>query len=103
MIDIAYAMAPGGGGEAGVGNPLTAFLPFILIFIVFYFLLIQPQRRKEQQHRQMLESLKKGDKIVTTGGIYGTVLSIKENKVKIEIAEGVEIDVLKSAIANRVK
>ena len=82
---------------------LSAILPFILIFVVFYFLLIQPQRRKQQQHKQMLESLKKGDKIITNGGIYGTVVTIEDEKVNIEIATGVKVNILKTAIAHRLK
>lgn len=105
-MDIAYAMASGGSGAAsntgGLGA-ITSFIPFILIFAVFYFLIIMPQRKRDQEHKKMLESLKRGDKVMTSGGIYGKVVDIKENKMTIEIAKGVEIDILKSAIANKVK
>jgi preprotein translocase subunit YajC len=104
-METLYAMATSGGGTGtggGLGS-LGPFVPFILIFVVFYFLLIQPQRRKEQEHRKMLGSLKKGEKIITTGGIYGRIVDIKEKKVTIEVAKGVEIDILKGAIGNRIK
>ncbi len=105
-MDTLYAMASGGGGTAGGAGGfggIGAFLPFILIFAVFYFLIIMPQRKRDQEHKKMLESLKRGDKIMTNGGIYGKVVDIKENKLVIEIAKGVEIDILKSAIGNKVK
>lgn len=105
-MDIAYAMASGGSGAAGSTGgfgAITSFLPFILIFAVFYFLIIMPQRKRDQEHKKMLESLKRGDKVITSGGIYGKVVDIKENKMTIEVSKGVEIDILKSAIANKVK
>ena len=103
-MDIAYAMATGGGAAAaGDANPLVSFLPFILIIGVFYFLIIMPQRKKEQEHKKMLDSLKRGDKVITNGGIYGKVVNIKENKVTIEIADGVEINILKTSIGNKAK
>ncbi len=100
-METLYAMA-GGAGEGGLGG-LSAFLPFILIFGIFYFLVIMPQRKKDQEHKKMLESLKRGDKIITNGGIYGRITDIKENKFIIEIAKGVEIDILKSAVGNKAK
>ena len=105
-MDIAYAMASNGSGVAGsMGglNSITSFLPFILIFVVFYFLIIMPQRKRDQEHKKMLESLKRGDKIITNGGIYGKIVDIKENKMTIEIAKGVEIEILKNAVGNKVK
>jgi len=91
-MDTLYAMASGTGGtgEGGVLGSLGAFLPFILIFVIFYFLIIMPQRKKDQEHKTMLESLKRGDKILTNGGIYGRIVDIKENKFVIEIAKGVK-------------
>jgi preprotein translocase subunit YajC len=103
-MDIAYAMASGGGGTGvGSGGNLQFIIMMVLFFGIFYFLLILPQRKRDQEHKKMIESLKRGDKVITNGGIYGKVVDIKENKVVIEIAKGVEIDVLKSFIANRIK
>ncbi len=104
-MDMAYAMASNGGatGSTGAWGSIGAFLPFILIFVVFYFLIIMPQRKQTQEHKKMLDALKRGDKIITNGGIYGRVVDIKENKLIIEISKGVEIDILKGAVANKVK
>ncbi len=101
-----YAMATSGTGTAGSTGGLssiTSFLPFVLILAVFYFLIIMPQRKRDQEHKKMLESLKRGDKIITNGGIYGKIVDIKENKLIIEIAKGVEIEILKNAIGNKAK
>ncbi|MCK4905645.1 preprotein translocase subunit YajC [bacterium] len=98
-----YAMASGAGGTAGGGNSLTAFLPFILIFGIFYFLIIMPQRKKDKEHKTMLGALKRGDKVITNGGVYGKIVDIKENKFVIEISKGVEIAILKNAIGNKAK
>jgi preprotein translocase subunit YajC len=93
-VDVVHAMAPaqGQGGEGG-GNPLGAFIPLILMFAIFYFLLIRPQQKKAKQHRELLSNLKKGDHILTGGGFYGKIVAINgdvltvdlgnENKVKI--------------------
>jgi len=74
------------------------FLPFILIIVVFYFFMIRPQMKKQKELRKFRESLKKGDKVITTGGIYGKVAEVKEAYVVIEIAHDVKVKVDKSAI-----
>jgi len=103
-MDTLYAMASGGGaGDGGALGGLSAFLPFILIFGIFYFLIIMPQRKKDQEHKAMLGSLKRGDKIITNGGIYGKIVDIKENKLIIEISKDVEIEILKGAVGNKAK
>jgi preprotein translocase subunit YajC len=99
--DVAYAMgAPGGGG--GVSS-LTSFLPLILMFVVFYFLLIWPQQKKAKAHRQVLSNLQKGDNVVTSSGIYGQITGLTETTVTLEIAEKVRIKVSRSAVAGVVK
>lgn len=106
-MDTAYAMASGSGGvggeSGGILGSLGAFLPFILIIAVFYFLIIMPQRKKDQEHTKMLDALKRGDKVITNGGIYGRIVDIKENKLVVEIAKGVEIEILKGAIGSKAK
>jgi preprotein translocase subunit YajC len=87
-------------GEA-VGLGLAGFLPIIFIIIIFYLLIILPQQRKEKTHRKMLESLKKGDRVVTSGGIYGKVVDVREKTFLIEVAPKVKIEVLKTAIASK--
>jgi preprotein translocase subunit YajC len=99
MIDIAYAMAPpqqGGGGETSV---LMGFLPMILIFAVFYFLLIRPQQKKATEHRKMLDNLKRGDGVITQGGLFGKVVAIQDQVVTLEIADKVKVRVAKPQIA----
>jgi preprotein translocase subunit YajC len=99
--DIAYAMAPPAGtqGGGGAGPMLTSFLPLILIFVIFYFLLIRPQQKRAREHKQMVESLKKGDKVITSGGIYAVVESVGTNTVVLKISENVKVKFGKGNIA----
>jgi len=99
--DLAYALggAPGGGGAQGLGS----FLPLILMFVVFYFLLIWPQQKKAKTHRQVLSTLKKGDEVVTSGGLYGTITGLTDTVVTLEIAEKVRIKVARNSIAGVVR
>lgn len=104
FTDIVHAMAgaPGGGGEAqGPGAMIQSFLPLILIFVIFYFLLIRPQSKKAKEHKQMLEALKKGDKVLTTGGIHGLIEDLDANTVtlKVGIKDDVRIRVNRNYIA----
>jgi len=102
LITEAYAMgpAPQAGEQAGgVQGMIMSLLPLILIFVVFYFLLIRPQQKKAKEHKQMLENLKKGDKVITGGGIYGVVESVGDNTIVLKIAENVKVKFGKSYIA----
>lgn len=90
MFDIAYAQA--GPGAAAPGPFMTIF-PFILIFIIMYFLVIRPQQKKAKDHQEMLGKLKKNDEVMTSGGIYGKVVDLKENVVTLEVAPNVRIRV----------
>ena len=81
------------------GNPFSGLLPLILIFFIFYFLLIRPQQQREKEHKKMLAGLKKGDNVITTGGIYGTITNIKPESVELKIDENTKIQLLKSAVA----
>jgi preprotein translocase subunit YajC len=78
---------------------MGALLPLVLMFLVFYLLLIRPQQRKTKQHREFLNSLKKGDEVITSGGIYGRVTGITENVVTLEVADKVRIKVQRSHVA----
>ena len=79
--------------NSGIGQ----FIPLILIFVIFYFFLISPQQKKVKEHKIMVENLKRGDKVVTSGGIVGTVERIMENdKAEIEISENVKVEIVKS-------
>lgn len=98
MVDVAYAMIPAAGDGGGSVSPFMSFLPMILIFAVFYFLLIRPQQKKAKDHREMLQRLKKGDAVITQGGIYGKVTALDEQIVTLEIAEKVRIRVARSYV-----
>jgi len=90
----AYAQSAGGAGG------LASFVPLILIFAIMYFLLIRPQQKKVKQHRAMVEALRKGDQVVTGGGIVGKVLKVDGPEIQIEIAQGVRIKVLRSTLSD---
>ena len=92
----AYAQAASGGGSA-----FTSFIPLILIFGIMYFLMIRPQQKKMKEHRQMVEALRKGDQVVTAGGIIGKVTKVKEDhEVEVEIATGVKVRVRQHTITD---
>ncbi len=79
------------------GSGIGQFIPLILIFVIFYFFLIRPQQKKVKEHKVMVEGLKRGDKVITSGGITGTVERIIDNdKVEVEIAENVKVEIVKS-------
>lgn len=83
-------------------NPLVSLMPIVFIFIIFYFLLIRPQKRAQDEHKKMIASLKKNDEVVTSGGIHGTIVNVKDVAVTLKVDDNVKIDVEKSCIA-RVK
>lgn len=79
---------------------VNSVLPFFLMGGIFYFMLWKPQKKEQQKRQDLLNSLKKGDKIITIGGIYGTITDLSERTVKVEVAEGVEITMVRSAVSN---
>ena len=97
---VTPAFAQDAGQAVGAGG-LEAFMPLILIFVVFYFLLIRPQQKKHKQHKEMLVAIRRGDKVVTGGGIVGTVTKvIDDNEVAVEIADGVKVRVHRALISS---
>ncbi len=97
---VAYAQT---AAPAGAQNPLMSFLPLIVIFIVFYFLLIRPQQKRQKEHQAMLDAIKAGDRVITNGGLVGTVSTVLENgSFMIEIASGVKIEVVKGGVASKI-
>lgn len=95
---ILYMMANPNAAEGG--SPLMSMLPFVLIIGVIYFLMIRPQAKKAKQQKEMINAIKKGDKIITIGGIYGTVTEVKDISLKIMIAKGVEMEIDKNSASN---
>ena len=85
-------------GNAAPTNPLLSFLPLILVFVVFYFFMIRPQMKKQKEVNNYRNSLKRGDKIVTTGGIYGKVYEVKDNYVTVDVGAEIKLKVDKSAV-----
>lgn len=85
-------------GQGEQPNPIGSLLPLILVIVIFYFFMIRPQMKKQKEVRQFRESLKKGDKVLTVGGIYGKIVEVKETTLILEIADGVRIKVDKAGI-----
>jgi preprotein translocase subunit YajC len=92
LLSILLQAAQGGQ------NPLTTFIPLILLVVVFYFFLIRPQMKRQKELKNFRESLKKGDKIVTTGGIYGRIVSIEDNTMIVEVDDNVKLRIDKNAV-----
>ena len=92
---LAMANSSGGGGS---GSGLMTMLMFGSIFAIFYFMIIRPQKKQQDQRKAMIEAIKRGDKIVTSGGIFGTVKDVKADRVIVTIADNVKVEVAKSAV-----
>jgi preprotein translocase subunit YajC len=102
MFGVAFADTGAAGAATGLGGMMGSFqqiIPLVLMFAIFYFLLIRPQQKKAKEHKALLESIKKGDSIITAGGVYGKVASVEDGIVGLEIANGVVIKIVKSYIA----
>ena len=96
FVNPAYAQAAGGGA----GGAFASFVPLILIFAIMYFLLIRPQQKRVKEHQKMVEALRRGDQVVTAGGLVGKVTKVREDgEVEVELAEGVKVRVVRSTIA----
>ena len=96
---ILFAQTPSAAGQS---NPILAFLPLIVMFVVFYFLLIHPQQKRQKELDQMIRDLKKGDRVTTAGGIIGTIVGIQNDYVIIKVGDGeTKIEILKSAITGK--
>ena len=84
--------------QGGVGM-FTALLPFLLVFVIFYLLIVMPQRKRQKKHMTMVEQLKPGDRIITSGGMYGTVMGVQPDRIELKVAANVKIDITKSSVA----
>jgi preprotein translocase subunit YajC len=104
FLNMLAVASPQAGQSGQQPNQLLAFLPIILMFVIFYFLLIRPQQKRQQELEKMLGELKKGDKVVTTGGLIGTIVGVKEKEVVVKVGDdGVKLELLRSAINQIIK
>ena len=103
MISIAYAMGQGGDAAGQGAGGFSGFIPLILMFVIFYFLLIRPQQKKTKQHREMISGLKKGDRIITSGGIHGRITGIDETTLTVEISDRVRVKVARGNVGVRIE
>ena len=98
MIDLAYAMGPTPSPGGGPGAILVQIAPIVLVLGIFFFLVIRPQQRERKRREQMLAALKKGDRVVTTGGLIGTIVGLNDRKATLKIADSARVECLRSAI-----
>jgi preprotein translocase subunit YajC len=96
MIPVPYLLAQTGGAAP---SPLFQFLPIILIFAIFYFLLLAPMRKRQKAHQALLGNLKRGDKVVTNGGLLGEIAAVEDRVIHLKLADNVRVRVIKSAVA----
>jgi preprotein translocase subunit YajC len=95
LISPAYAQAPGGGSDM-----LLSLMPFILIFVIMYFLILRPQQRRVKQHQEMVSSLRRGDTIVTSGGLVGKIIKVvDDHEVELQLADGVRVRQMRQMVA----
>lgn len=102
MGNIAYAMGQG-GAQAGQGSPGGMLVPLILMFAIFYFLVIRPQQKKQKEHREMINNVKKGDRIITGGGIHGRITGASDTTLTVEIADKVRIKLNRGNVGSLVQ
>lgn len=98
-MSYAYAMGQVPQAQAaGQPSPMMSMMPIFIIFIIFYFLLIKPQQKKQKDHLEMVKNLKKNDEVITNGGMYGTIVNVKDSSVILRVDDGCKIEVQKNAI-----
>ena len=100
VFSLLMAAPPQGADGAPASNPLMTFLPFIAIIGIFYFLIIRPQNKRQKETQKMLAALKKGDKVVTAGGIHGTIQSVREQTIVVKVDDNTKIEFSRSSITN---
>jgi preprotein translocase subunit YajC len=99
FLNLLLGTPQGANCAAGTSNPLMTFLPLVAIIAIFYFLIIRPQNKKQKETQKMLAALKKGDKIVTIGGIHGTIQTVREQTVIVKVDEDTKLEFSRSAIS----
>lgn len=92
-------MLPGMGDGGAASSPIAAILPFVLIFVLFYFLILRPQQKQQKEKQELLRNLKRGDSVITVGGIYGRILNVADDVVTLEIAKGVSVRVSRGSVS----
>ena len=98
LISPAYAQSPFGGGSTDM---ITSLLPFVLIFVIMYFLILRPQQKRVKQHAEMVRNVRKGDTVITSGGLVGRVTKVvDDDQVEIEVAEGVRVRQMRSMVSD---
>ena len=96
FVSVAYAQS---AGEASSQSAFFQFIPLVLILGVFWFLIIRPQQKKQKEHQRMVDSLNKGDKVVTSGGIFGTIVKVGEDRITLEVASKVQINIERQQVS----
>lgn len=105
MMNILHcvAMAGGAGGSEQAGGGMQTLIMLGVLFGIFYFLLIRPQKKQQEKHKQMVESLKKGDKVITNGGMHGVISNVKDKTFTVKVDEGTKVEISKGSIATVIK
>ncbi|MGQ0793911.1 MAG: preprotein translocase subunit YajC [Deltaproteobacteria bacterium] len=103
MTALAAGCVPPSGAEGGGGSPLVALAPIVLIFVLFYFLILRPQQKQSKEREEMLKNLKRGDSVITSGGIYGRIINISGDAMSVEIAKGVTVRIARSGVVGIAK
>ena len=98
FISTAYAQTAPAAAGGGVESSLLSMLPLVLMFVVLYFIMIRPQMKRQKEHKALIDALAKGDEVVTAGGLLGRVAKLSENYLHVEVADGVEIQIQRSAV-----
>jgi preprotein translocase subunit YajC len=101
LASMAFAMGQGAGnGQSPQGGGFAALVPIILMFVIFYFLLIRPQQKKAKTHQEMINNLKKGDRVITSGGLFGRITNLDEQTATLEIADKVRVKITRGSVAS---
>ena len=98
-MNLLIAMAPQGGNGAGGGSMVSTFVMFGAIFLIFYFMIIRPQQKRAKEREKLLSSIEKGDKVITSGGVHGTVAGVEEKTILLQVTENVKLKIERSAIS----
>jgi preprotein translocase subunit YajC len=99
-LETLLAMAPPSGGSGGGGGLISTVIMFGAIFLIFYFMIIRPQQKRTKEREKMLSNIQKGDKVITSGGMHGTIVHIDEKTVLLQVADNVKLKYERSAVAN---